>query len=415
MRFRSILVIGLLSSLLVLSACATRQELLEPVEQESYTGVVEVKPAEPIHIACWMILSGPDAGLGIDTKRGVEIALDDRGGKLVGHSVKLTFVDTDCNSESGRVSATKIARDRTVVVAIGPNCSSSASSGVPILWTSRISTVSPSNSSPQLTDSSRTPNYDGYLRTSHNDRVQSGIAAEFIFRRLGLKRVATIPDRSRYGELVEMAFVEAFQNFGGTVVARESIDSDGKEAKPVLDRIVKAEPEALFLAVFTTAGSQIVRQVKEIPSLKRIALVSTDGMFGPDLYLKAGMSAVGVYHTAPNLSYFTPEYNRFLEKHQKKYRESPIGPFHACAYDAAMMVFAAIEKVALNAPDGSLSIDRKALRDALYATRKMKGVTGTLTCTPTGDCSNPKIEVYKTGENNVRSMVLPTEPFWRPN
>ena len=53
-------------------------------------GVIKIKAGEPIHIACWMVIAGPDASLGTDTKRGVEIAIDDKGGKLLGHPIKLT-------------------------------------------------------------------------------------------------------------------------------------------------------------------------------------------------------------------------------------------------------------------------------------------------------------------------------------
>ena len=57
---------------------------------EDPIGVITIKPGEPIHIACWMVVAGADASLGTDTKIGVEIAIDDKGGKLLGHPVKLT-------------------------------------------------------------------------------------------------------------------------------------------------------------------------------------------------------------------------------------------------------------------------------------------------------------------------------------
>jgi branched-chain amino acid transport system substrate-binding protein len=71
------------------------------------------------------------------------------------------------------------------------------------------------------------------------------------------------------------------------------------------------------------------------------------------------------------------------------------------------MVFAAIEKVAVQDADGTLHIPRQALRDALYATKDFKGLTGNLTCNPTGDCADPKIAVYQfhVGE-------FPPERIW---
>ena len=74
---------------------------------------------------------------------------------------------------------------------------------------------------------------------------------------------------------------------------------------------------------------------------------------------------------------------------------TPLAPFHAHAYDAYNLIANAIEKVAVACPDGSTVIGRTALRDAMIATKDMKVLTGNLTCTPTGDCADPKIAVYQ--------------------
>ena len=84
----------------------------------------------------------------------------------------------------------------------------------------------------------------------------------------------------------------------------------------------------------------------------------------------------------------------FLTKHEAKYGGKPLAPFHAHAYDAADLIFAAIEKVAVD-EGGTLYIGRKALRDALFATKDFSGLTGNLTCSQYGDCADPKIAVYE--------------------
>ncbi|MCU0593191.1 MAG: hypothetical protein MUC57_17195, partial [Desulfobacterales bacterium] len=103
----------------------------------------------------------------------------------------------------------------------------------------------------------------------------------------------------------------------------------------------------------------------------------------------------------------------FLEKHKKKYGEAPIAPFHAHGYDAAMMIFAAIEKVGVKDGD-TLYIGRKALRDALYATKNLQGLTGNLTCDKYGDCADPRIAVYQQTADNIKKLVNPETPFWKP-
>ncbi len=376
-------------------------------------GVVTVKKGQPIHIAYWMVVAGPDASLGEDTKRGVEIAIQDKGGKLMGFPIKLTGQDTGCGPEGGQAAATKIASDPSVVAAVGSNCSSAARPGVPILWKAGVSTVSPSNTAPYLTDPKRGPEYDGYLRTAHNDKVQGAVAAQFAIKKMGVKNAATIHDGSVYAEQLQAVFAEEFKKLGGTITAQEAVAPTDTDMRPVLTKIATGKPEFIYYPIFIAAAGHITRQVKEVSGLEKVYLMSADGSFSPDFYKAAGDTAIGMFHSSPDFSAFAAGYKGFLDKHQKKYGEKPIAPFHAHGYDAAMMIFAAIEKVAVKDGD-SLYIGRKALRDALYATKEMQGLTGKLSCNQYGDCADPRIAVYEQTADNIKKLENPQTPFWKP-
>jgi branched-chain amino acid transport system substrate-binding protein len=393
---------------------APAQTQKEQFKYEDKIGVIKIKKGEPIHIACWMVVAGPDASLGTDTKRGAEIAIDDKGGKLLGHPIKLSVQDTGCNAEGGQAAATKLAADPTIVAAIGSNCSSEARPGAPILWKAGIATVSPSNTAPFLTDPKRGPEFDGYLRTAHNDKVQGAVAAEFAWKQLKAKKAATIHDGSPYAEQLQAVFAETFKKLGGTITSQEAVAPTDTDMRPVLTKIATGHPEFIYYPIFIAAGGHITRQVKEVKGLEKVALMGADGIFSTDFYKAAGETAIGMYHSSPDFSAFGAGYKDFLAKHQKKYGEKPIAPFHAHSYDAALMIFAAIEKVAKKGPDGTLYIGRQKLRDALYATRNLKGLTGNITCTKYGDCADPRIAVYKTTEENVKKLQTPDTPFWTP-
>jgi len=381
---------------------------------EDPLGVVKIKPGEPVHIACWLVVAGADSSLGEDSKRGVEIAIRDQGGKVLGFPIKLSVQDTGCNAEGGQAAATKLASDPTIMAAIGSSCSSEARPGVPILWKAGITTISPSNTAPYLTDPNRGLEYDGYLRTAHNDKVQGAVAAEFAIKQLKVKRAATIHDGSVYAEQLQAVFAETFKKLGGTITSQEAVAPTDTDMRPVLTKIATGKPEFIYLPIFIAAGGHITRQVKEVSGLEKTYLMGADGMFSPDYYKAAGETAVGVFHSSPDFSSFGAVYKTFLEKHQKRYGEKPIAPFHAHAYDATMLVLAGIEKVGKKTPDGTLYIGRKALRDALYATKNFKGLTGNLTCNQYGDCADPRIAVYKTTEENVAKLQIPDKPFWKP-
>ena len=376
-------------------------------------GVVTIKKGQPVHVAYWMVVAGADASLGIDTRRGVELAIQDKGGKLLGHPIKLSGQDEGCNAEGGQAAATKLASDPTIVAAIGSNCSSAARPGAPILWKAGIPTVSPSNTAPYLTDPKRGKEYDGYTRTAHNDKVQGAVAAQFAIKKLGAKTAATIHDGSVYAEQLQAVFAEEFKKLGGTIVAQEAVAPTDTDMRPVLTKIATGKPDFIYLPIFIAAAGHITRQSKEVAGLEKVALMSADGSFSPDFYKAAGEAAVGMYHSSPDFSAFGAGYKDFLAKHQKKYGEKPIAPFHAHGYDAAMMVFAAVEKVGVKDGD-TLYIPRKALRDALYATKGQKGLTGTICCSEFGDCADPRIAVYQQTADNIKKLVNPETPFWKP-
>jgi branched-chain amino acid transport system substrate-binding protein len=171
----------------------------------------------------------------------------------------------------------------------------------------------------------------------------------------------------------------------------------------VLTKIAAAKPEIIYYPIFIAAGGFVTAQAKEVAGLENVKLMGADGLFSPAFLKAAGQAVVGFYQSSPDFSAFASGYQDFLAKHQKKYNEKPLSAFHAHAYDAANMIFAAIEKVAVKDTDGTLHIGRQALRDALFATKDFKGLTGTLTCTPTGDCSDPKIAVYQNNNADPAS------------
>lgn len=377
-------------------------------------GVVKIKKGEPVHLAYWFVISGPNTSLGMDTVRGIEIAVQDFGGKVKGHSVKLSGQDTGCGPEGGQAAATKIASDPTVVAAIGSNCSSAAKPGVPILWNAGIPTISPSNTAPYLTDTERGEGYGGYLRTCHNDTVQGAVAADFVKNVLKVNSAATIHDGSVYAEQLAQVFALTFKSKGGKMTAMEAVGPGDTDMRPVLTSIATGKPGLIYYPIFIAEGGHITRQAKEVSGLEKTRLMGADGIFSPDFYKAAGEAAVGMFHTSPDFSAFPAAYQNFLKKHQENYGKKPEAPFHAYAYDAAMMILKAIDKVGVAGSDGSLSIDRMKLRDALYATKNYKGMTGTLSCDEYGDCADPAIAVYRTEISNIKKGEMPTMPFWKP-
>lgn len=369
---------------------------------EDALGCVELAAGDPIKIGYALVVAGPNASLGEDSVRGIEIAVDDRGGELLGHPIEIVGEDSGCSPEGGQAAATKLASDTQLVAVIGTSCSSEARVGAPILSEAGLSMVSPSNTAPDLTDPEK--HVAGYYRTAHNDLVQGAVAAEFVFNDLGLTKAATVHDGSLYAVGLATAFANSFKELGGEIVSEQAVNVGDTDMRPVLTTIASAAPEFIYYPIFTAEAGFITAQAPEVAGLETVKMMAADGSFSQDFVNAAGEAATGMYLSSPDFSAFGDQYAGFLTKHQDKYGEPPLSAFHAHAYDALNVIAAAIEKVAIQNGDG-LIIPKGALRDAIGATTDFQGLTGNITCDPNGDCADPKIAVYEVTDTTA----------WNPN
>jgi branched-chain amino acid transport system substrate-binding protein len=380
-------------------------------------GAVTVAPGAPIKIADLQTITADTASLGQDQVRAVDIAIADKGGKLLDHPIEHQVEDELCKAEGGTTAGQKVAADPQVVAVIGTSCSGAAVPAMEILTGKGIVMISGSNTSPILTSNlegqKATANQKGYFRTAHNDIIQGQAAASFAYEKLGAKKAVTIHDGDPYTEGLANAFGTSFKELGGQIALATAISKGDTDMRPVLTEVAAAKPDIVFFPIFQPEGDFIVKQAKDFP-----ALADTKRLMGADGLLSDTFIVIketeGMYFSGPatpRLAATKPPYEEFVGKYEKKYGEKPIQSFHAHAYDAANMLFAAIEKVAVRDDDGTLHIDRQKLMDQLYATEGFQGLTGTLSCDEFGDCASPLIDIVRnTAEaktiDQVRGNVL---------
>jgi branched-chain amino acid transport system substrate-binding protein len=379
---------------------------------EDPLGVVEIPAGEPVVIAGWGVLSGPNASLGQDWVNSMLIAADDRGNELKGHPIEVITEDAGCSPEGGASAAQKLASNPSLVGLIGSACSDETVGGIAAITNAGLTTISPSNTRPALTAPDRGPEYAGYLRTAFNDASQGKAVAAFLYNELGLTKAATVHDGSAYAEALVGVFEDEFAALGGEIVASEAIQVGQTDMKPVLTSVAAAGPEVIYYPIFTAEGGFMTAQSKEVSGLEDVALIGSDGMFSADMVKGAGAAANGMYLSSPDFSAFQAGYQDLLDKYMAKFGISPPQAFHAHGYDAAGILMNAIEKVSVEGEDGTLYVPKGALRDELFATKDYPGVTGSLTCTEFGDCGAQLIAVYQLGEAEVGGAWPPAAPIW---
>jgi len=368
-------------------------------------GCVTVASGAPIEIGTLLATTGSTKSLGLDSLYGVELAVDyldgtfdQKNGQVDGHDIKLVNESDGCSADGGQQGATTLAADPQIVGVIGTSCSS-ASLGVAdkIFSDKGITIISPSATNPALTTEGTHQPY--YFRTAHNDRIQAAVVADFAVQKLNAKTAVTIHDESPYTQGLTDGFKANFEAQGGSVTDEEAVNSGDTDFKALLTKMAQNPPDVLYAPDFNPVCALINKQAADVSGLDNTVIMGSDGCSDDTFPKIAGDSADGNYLSGPDLTAFSGGdfyQNQFLPAYKQLAGSNPISVFHAHAFDAANVMFKAIESSAVDNGDGSLTIQRSALKDAVQNTSNYQGIIGTITCTPLGDCATAvTIGVYQ--------------------
>jgi branched-chain amino acid transport system substrate-binding protein len=360
-------------------------------------GCVAIGSGESLKIATLLTMTGPDQVYGIDAVRGVEIAITDSG-RLLGHNIELVKADDQCDEKAGEQAALQLAADPQIIGVIGATCSSASVPAAKILTEAGTVLITPSSTAPSLTDSKL--HEAGFFRAIYNDKAQGKAVAEFAFSVLGLRRMLTVHDGTPYPKELQQAACDSFSQMGGECVAQIDL-STGQDILTTLQDAIPLNPDVIYLPLYTEDGIAVTQAIFQA-GLTNAALMSSDGLLSSDFVDKTEPNSEGMYLSGPAE---IREPQAFSEKYKTRYGEDFIAAYHLQGYDAANMLFYAIQQSAVVVGD-KLYIQRQKLRDALYGMHGIQGLSTLITCSPAGDCAQPSIEIFQV----VNSEFKPIYP-----
>lgn len=377
--------------------CCSCEKKTEPFVCTDKIGCVDITGDEPIRIGVLQALSGKVATLGKEQVRGIELALDARGGMVCGHPVYFQVEDTGCTSEGGANAVLKIIANPQNIAILGTTCSGAAATASKAMSGAGLTMVSGNNSAPFLTSigDKKAPNwYKGYFRTAPNEENSGKAAAIFAYKKLGIRKAATINDCDIYTTGLTDGFNKAFSELGGKIVLDTSVSKGEKRMAPVLQAVLNAKAELLFFPLFHDEGSAILLQARKMKAFEQIVLMSDGALINSSFLSEVGEKGKGLYFVGPSTP-TGPEIDLLEKKYIDKYKMNPSVFYYLKAFDAANILFSAIESIAVADEDGALHIGRENLRQAMFATRKHQGISGELDCDEFGDCGFPAFDVIQ--------------------
>lgn len=227
-----------------------------------------------------------------------------------------------------------------------------------------------------------------------------------------MRQAAVFQDQTDFNNLLAQQFSQTFTELGGVVSFQATLQVGQTDVASLLDEISPNPPELIYLALFEPEANLLINRLAENSQLSQAVLVGGDSLLTRSFASRAGEAAAGMYLTNPALN--QDAYDDFLAEWALRYDAPPTSTAGAYAYDAARLLFAAIEDTAVVGQNGSLVIGRMALRESLAASQGIDGLTGILNCQTNGECSAATYGVYEL-DTAVRNNTWPPPLVWQFN
>lgn len=377
---RTLIALGLTASMLAAAAC----------QPGGTAGGDKVK------IGVFMSLTGSTAQFGISSTNGIKMAADEinAAGGINGKQIELLVQDDRSDAQEAATIVTKFVTQDGVHGILGEVASSRTIAAAPIAQNAKVPLLTPSSTNPEVTKKG-----DYIFRSCFIDPVQGAAMSQFAGKTLGKRRAALMVDRKNdYSTGLEKVINEIFPKFGGQVVVTQSFQEGDTDFNGQLTSIKGANPDVIFIPGYYGDVALIAKQARD--KGLNVPLIGGDGWDSAQLYTIGGQAIVGSYFTNHYSPYDTdPKVQKFVQGYQKLYGQVP-DALAATAYDAAHIMFDAIKR--------ANSLDGKAIRDALAATKDFPGVTGTVNFNANRDAVKPimMIRVDEGGKYAIQERVV---------
>jgi branched-chain amino acid transport system substrate-binding protein len=308
--------------------------------------------ADQIKLGLLVPLSGPLGLVGTEMQRGLDLAIDELGGKIGGLPVKVSKGDDKAVPSEGVQVASKLIDDDKVDVVTGMTASNIMLATTPAFIEAKITVLGAlagpneyagKNCNPYVfVTSFDNDDWDmvmGKYETDHGFKTVYFIGQDF---QAGWEHIAAA-QRTYKGKAVGPVFTPLAQ-----------LDYAAEMAQ-----IRAANPDAVHGFMTGNGGIAFVKQYAQAGLRDKVPLFGTDAMSTPLQWPAMGDDTIGMT-VATNWSFVfdNPENKKFVAAYKAKHNRPP-AIFAALQYDAVMLLDAAVRQI-----NGKVE-DRDALHAAL--------------------------------------------------
>ncbi len=358
--------------------------------------LIQPARAEEIVIGQYASLTGAIANFGKYTDLGVQLAVMERNekGGIDGKKIVLKTYDTRGQQSDAKSAVTRLITQDKAVAVIGEVASSLSIAGAQVCQENGVPMVTPSSTNPDVTAIGAM-----IFRVCYTDELQGTYAAKFAKER-GWKTAAILYDRKQaYSVGLKDAFIDAFKAEGGKMILEQAFSSGDPDFSAQLGAIKAANPDVIFTPSYYNDLGNILRQSKQagitLPYLGGDGWTDVETVAPPEVLT----NCFYVNHWDP-ADTSSEESKTFLDRSKTKFPNDTFNVWSALGYDAANILFDAIDRADSN--------DGKKIAAELAKVKDFKGVTGSITIDDERNARKPAVILtFKDGKPSYVTSVKP--------
>ena len=223
-----------------------------------------VAKAQNIPIAVVGPITGSNAALGEQMKRGAEMAVADINAKggVLGKKLDLIIADDACDPKQAVAAANDVVGKKVVFVA-GHYCSSSSIPASAVYNEAGVLQMTPASTNPALTDDAAKKGWNNVFRACGRDDAQGAVAGKYLADHYKGKRVAVVHDKTAYGKGIADETMKAMNKAGLKETMYEAITQGDKDFSALVSKMKQANIDVIYFGGYQTEGGLIVRQARD--------------------------------------------------------------------------------------------------------------------------------------------------------
>jgi ABC-type branched-subunit amino acid transport system substrate-binding protein len=350
------------------------------------------RAAEPadFHIAAILAFSGAYGIIGKDMRQGVELAIADRGGKVLGKPIRVSWEDDETKPQPAVQKATRLLAGGAQMIfgAVGSASTLALQSLADQRKVPLLVTISADDKITRVNGSRYT------FRTSNTLGMEIRMCVEFA-KAKGLKKIYGVTADYQATRDGWDLFVAEAKKAGIGIIGNDYAPLGNRDYSVIVDKMAKSEADGIAVMV---TGNDAVTFLKQSG---QVGLGKSKVQFGPvlqdeTLAAAVGPAAVGVFSGVRyHFSVDNPTNKKFVEAYRAKYNEFP-SSFAGEAYDGMSWW--------LDVVDGTKSWDREKWVEAFASSTRENSLEGRKTMRA---CDHQAAQVGLWGEVVQGQAPLP--------